>query len=224
MAPDFRSKKEVVYELLRDGIVTGKYKPGSRLVIDDLATTIKVSQIPIREAIQQLESDGFVTVEPYVGARVAEIDASFIFEVFALLESMEIICSRAACSLITDAQIDTLSQMIAEMDLTVADTDKWSEQNKALHLYICKCGETYLVLKMMLKVFDHWDRLRQHYLQNLTGNRFVEAQAEHKLLLEALKQRNPDAVEQIIRDHNQRALKCYIQYLKSEGILEKTAS
>jgi DNA-binding GntR family transcriptional regulator len=219
MSTGFKSKKEYVYDLLRSEIVKGKHLPGSRLVIDEMAIRLNVSQIPIREAIQQLEADGFVTTEPHVGARVAQIDATFIFEVFALLESMEIICSRTACTLMTDEELATFSQMIADMDQSLEDAETWSEQNKAMHLFICTCAKTMLVLKMMQKVFDHWDRLRLYYLKDIGVERIQTAQAEHKLLLGAFQQRDPDAVEQIIRAHNQSALQSYTQHLQSEGHL-----
>ena len=117
MSSIFRSKKEVVYDLLRENILQGKYKPGSRLVIDELAVTLGVSQIPIREAMRQLEADGFVTIEPYVGATVAQLNAEFIFEVFALLEHLEIISSRAACRVMSDEDLQQLAAMIDQMEV-----------------------------------------------------------------------------------------------------------
>lgn len=219
MLPRHRSKKEVVYEFLKQDIIRGRFTPGSRLVIDDLANKLQVSQIPIREAIQQLEADGFVTTEPYIGAKITEIDATFIFEVFALLEAHEVICSRSASLSMTDDDLDTLTEMIDEMDDLINDAEKWSEQNKALHLYICDCANSQLVHKMLEKVFDHWDRLRLHYLKDVFGQRTHEAQAEHRLLLEALRHGDPDEVEDIIRKHNQSALKSYIRHLESEGLI-----
>ena len=85
MGTIFRSKNEVVYDLLHQAIIRGDYKPGERIVIDELASRLDVSQIPIREALRQLEADGFVTNEPYVGVTVTGISADFIFEIFALL-------------------------------------------------------------------------------------------------------------------------------------------
>lgn len=224
MASIFRSKKEIVYEYLREEIVQGKYEPRSRLKIDEVSKQLSVSQIPVREAIQQLEADGFVTVEPNVGATIADIDATFIYEVFALLESMEIICSRTACATMTNADLKTLSKMVSDMDKTINKPNKWFEQNKALHLFICECANTNLVLIMMQKTFDHWDRLRHHYLQDMPSNRIADAQAEHKQLLAAFLKRDPDTVEQIIRDHNQAALQSYIFHLEAEGYLLTTES
>lgn len=219
MTAGFRSKKEVVYDLLRDNILRGKYKPGSRLIIDELAVTLGVSQIPIREAMRQLEADGFVTIEPYVGATVAELTADFIFEVFALLENMEVVCGRAACRLMTDEQLQQLADMIARMDACLDDPNQWSSINKEMHLFICRCANTRLILKMMEKVLDHWDRLRLHYLTDVFGNRVHAAQEDHKRILEAFYSRDPDVVERVIHEHNQGALASYIQHLQSAGKL-----
>ncbi len=219
MPSPFRSKKEVVYDLLRDEIVKGKFEPGSRLVIDELATYIGASQIPIREALQQLEADGFVSIEPYVGARVTEIDATFIFEVFGLLEAMEVISSRSACTSMTDEDLDTLSQMVAEMDKNLQNAEKWGEQNREMHLFICQCANTALIMRMMTKIFSHWERLRRYYLEDVSQDRTVIAQAEHKKILEAFQSRDTDLVEKVIREHNHNALHDYIQHLKAEGHL-----
>ena len=59
MKLEFRSKNEIVYQQLRKSIIQGDFKPGTRLVIDQLALELGVSQIPIREAVRQLEADGF---------------------------------------------------------------------------------------------------------------------------------------------------------------------
>ena len=217
MTSVFRSKKEVVYDLLRENILQGKYKPGSRLVIDELAATLGVSQIPIREAMRQLEGDGFVTIEPYVGATVAQLNADFIFEVFALLEHLEIISSRAACVVMTDDDLRQLADMIEQMESSVNDPSQWSSENKGMHLFICRCAKTTLVLKMMEKVLDHWDRLRLHYLNDVFGNRIQAAQADHKRILAAFYTRDPDEVERVIYQHNQDALSSYIHHLQSAG-------
>jgi len=216
----FKSKKQIVYDQLRREILEGIHPPGTRLVIDEQASRIGVSQIPIREAVHQLEADGFVTITQHVGATVADLDANFIYEVFALLESMEVICSRTACRTITDEQLLELTEMIEEMNNSVDNPNVWSKQNKEMHLFLCDVAGTHLVRKMMLKVFDHWDRLRYHYLKNVLGHRIREAQAEHQQILVALQKRDADDVERIVRVHNQSALQSYIKYLQSQGHLE----
>jgi DNA-binding GntR family transcriptional regulator len=217
MRPAFRSKNEVVYDTLRDAIIQGEYEPGTRLVIDDLASTLGVSQIPIREAVRQLEADGFVSFEPYVGATITEINANFIFEVFALLESMEITASRAAARCMSDEEMETLEELINNMDSSVERPDQWSRENKHLHLFICECAKTTLIQKMMQKILDHWDRLRLHYLKDVSGQRIKIAQQEHKQILAAFRTRDPEEVERVICAHNQSARASYIQHLRATG-------
>jgi DNA-binding GntR family transcriptional regulator len=217
MKVEFQSKNEVVYQMLKRGIIRGFYKPGSRLVIDQLAGELGISQIPIREAVRQLEADGFVTIEPYSGATVTAINADFIFEVFSLLDSIEVVCSRIACCIMTAQQLDELSDLIQRMDSSIHDADQWSQENKELHLLICTYAHATIAKKMMQKMLDHWDRLRLHYLQDVFGHRIKMGQQEHKQILAAFHTRNPDQVEQAVHTHNQNALAKYIEYLKSTG-------
>jgi DNA-binding GntR family transcriptional regulator len=217
MRPAFRSKNEVVYDVLRESIIQGDYKPGTRLVIDELSASLGVSQIPIREAMRQLEADGFVTIEPYVGATITEINADFIFEIFALLESMEVVCSRTAARCMSDEELETLADLVEQMDASANRPEQWSQDNKQFHLFIAECARTGLILKMMQKVLDHWDRLRLHYLKDVFAHRIEAAQQEHKQILEAFRTHDADNVEQVMRQHNRNALESYLQHLQSTG-------
>lgn len=223
MRPTFRSKNEAVYDALRQSIIQGEFEPGSRLVIDDLAESMGVSQIPIREALRQLEADGFISIEPYVGATLTDINANFIFEIFALLESLEVICSRVACRCMSDRELDKLAQLIDEMDRSINNPEQWSQENKQFHLFICECSKNVLTMKMMQKVLDHWDRLRLHYLKDVSGRRIGDAQREHKVILAAFRSRDAVEVERALREHNQSALNSYIQHLQSTGEIQMEA-
>jgi DNA-binding GntR family transcriptional regulator len=109
--------------------------------------------------------------------------------------------------------------MIDDMDASLDNPDAWARQNRDMHLFICQCARTELVMKMLQKVFDHWDRLRLQFLSGVSSDRMKEAQEEHKALLQALMQRDADQVEQLLRDHNQSALASYIRHLQTQGHL-----
>jgi DNA-binding GntR family transcriptional regulator len=220
MATLFRSKNEVVYDLLHKSIIQGEYKPGQRMVIDELATQLGVSQIPIREALRQLEADGFVTIQPYVGVTVTEISADFIFEIFALLEAMEAVCSRKACRCMSQEDIEALDLLVEQMDAMVDDPDRWAKLNKQFHLQIAGYANTGLIRGMMHNVLDHWDRLRLYYVKDVLWHRIPAAQNEHHQIMAAFWRRAPNAVEQLIRQHNQNALDSYIDHLRTAGHLE----
>ena len=214
LAKPFRSKKEFAYEALREQIFNGDLQPGTRLIIDDLARELAVSPIPIREALQRLQSDGFVTIEPYVGARVAEIHVGLIQEIFELMDALEAISSRTACQKMTEVDFDALETLIRRMDTEVDDPEAWSQDNVKLHQCICKWADMLLVQSLMVRVVNHWDWLRCYYLEDVFVHRVCEAQREHWQLLNALRTRDPDHVTKLIRTHNQRALKSYLVYLE----------
>jgi DNA-binding GntR family transcriptional regulator len=210
----FRSKKEFVYQTLREQILSGELAPGVRLIIDELSTQLSVSPIPIREALQQLQSDGLVTIEPYIGARVAEIDTSLIYEVFALLEALEIASSQAACRHMNEINFAEMELLLRRMDTEIDHPEQWSQSNLQLHQFICDQAGMSLAKDLFLRIGDHWDRLRRYYLKDVSAGRIPVAQHDHWSLLEALRTRNPDYIAEVVRTHNRSALADYLAYLE----------
>src|SRR5271157_5830459 len=162
-----RSKKELVTKTLRNAILSGELIPGTRLVIEDLAKQLGVSPIPVREALQQLGADGYVLIEPYLGARVAPIEAESVVEVFSLLETMEVVSSRAACQHMSDSDFNVLEEILVKMDSLIGDPELWSQENRHFHNYICDKSGTRLIGSLMSKVLDHWDRLHRYFLRDV---------------------------------------------------------
>jgi DNA-binding GntR family transcriptional regulator len=220
----FRSKNERIYDLLKTKIIRGEMKPGDPIVIDTLAAQIGVSAIPIREALRHLEANGFVVIAPYVGARVTEIHAGSILEVFSALEALEIISSRAACETLTDEGIATLEKSVAAMRDMLDKPDEWSEANKQFHRAICRAAGMTVVEKMLSVALDHWDRLRCHYLEAVFAQRVEVRQAEHEQILDAFRRRDPEALEDVMRHHNQQAFIAYTSHLEKTGVLTKSES
>lgn len=214
-----RSKREVVYDALLSAIVRGELRPGSRLVIDEIAPQLGVSPIPVREALQRLQADGFVVLEPYVGATVAQLHAGSIAEVFALLESLEVISGRAACQRMGKPALGELETLLRGMDTAVGDLDRFSEENAHLHLFLCDQAAMPLVGSLTRQALTHWDRLRRHYLNEVFARRVAVSQREHWQLLAALRTRDPDRVERIVRAHNLAAREAYEEHLRETGRL-----
>jgi DNA-binding GntR family transcriptional regulator len=215
-----RSKKELVTKTLRDAILNGELIPGTRLVIEDLAKQLGVSPIPVREALQQLDADGYVAIEPYLGARVAPIEAESVAEVFSLLETMEVVSSRAACQHMSDSDFNVLQEILVKMDSLIGDPELWSQENRHFHKYICEKSGTRLVGSLMSKVLDHWDRLHRYFLRDVFARRLPQAQREHWKILKALRARDPTETEAVIREHAQASLTAYTKYLSGAELVE----
>lgn len=219
--PVYKSKKELVYQHLRTQILEGGFTPGERIVIDGLAVQLGVSQIPIREALQQLQSEGFVVMEPHVGPRVAPIEPELVREVFQVLEALEAISAQAACERMNDSQLADLEQRLRVMDGLTEDLEAWSQENVRFHYLLCDLGGTLLIKSLISKVLDQWDRLRHYYLKDVLVKRIDLSQQDHWALYEALRQRNAQQVELIAREHNRRAMADYVAYLETTGQMKE---
>jgi DNA-binding GntR family transcriptional regulator len=208
-----RSKKELVSETLRQAILNGELLPGTRLVIDDLAKQLGVSPIPVREALQQLDADGYIVLEPYLGAKVAPIEAESVTEVFSLLETMEVVSSRTACQHLSEADFSALEMILLKMDSLVNEPELWSQENRNFHSFICEKSGTRLIGSLMSKVLDHWDRLHRYFLKDVFARRLRQAQREHWEILKSLRTRDPARTETVVRQHAQAAMSAYQKHL-----------
>ncbi|HDK25905.1 MAG TPA: GntR family transcriptional regulator, partial [Candidatus Atribacteria bacterium] len=75
------SLKDRVYQNIKLQIIRGNLKPGTRLLEEELSKAMNISRAPIREALNRLEKEGFVTITPRKGAVVAHITAQMIEDI-----------------------------------------------------------------------------------------------------------------------------------------------
>lgn len=211
--PVYRSKKDSVQDALRAAILSGDIKPGQRLVIDELASHYGISAIPIREALQQLQADGLVTIQPHVGATVTGIEPNLVSEIFDLLEAFEVVSTRRACERMTATDYAQIEALLTTMDGAMDDLDGWSAMNARLHLFICDCADMTLAKSMLAKVLDHWNRLRKVYLIQVHSKRVHQSQKEHWQMLRAMKAKDFARLEHVIREHNRAARDAYTSKL-----------
>ena len=215
----FRTKQEYVYQSLRAAIMRGDLPPGRRLVIDEISRQLEVSAIPIREALQLLQSEGLVVSAPHLGATVAPISEDEVHEVFAILEGLETVAVREAVRRLDEAGAARLSDVVAEMDaaLASADYERWAEGNGRLHRAIGEIAGMPLLVEMTERVLSRWERLRRHYFQGVLVPRLEQAQREHHALVDALVAGDARLAEQLVRGHNQAAQAAYSEHLRSSG-------
>jgi DNA-binding GntR family transcriptional regulator len=212
-----RTKQEFAYRSLRDAIMRCDLRPGERLVIDDLAKRLNVSIIPIREAIQLLQSEGLVITVPHTGATVAPISRESIQDVFTVLEALEIAATRLVAERADTGELDALAEIVREMDRAVESKRhaQWAILNRRFHLTIGASPGLEMLRDMTERVLARWDRVRQFYFRGVLVHRIEQAQKEHRAMLAAMRSRNLVQLEQVVRQHNRRALESYMNYLDS---------
>jgi DNA-binding GntR family transcriptional regulator len=211
-----RTKQEFAYQTLRDAIMRCELRPGERLVIDDLARRLQVSTIPVREAIQMLQSEGLVVTVPHTGATVAPVSPESVQDVFAVLEGLEVVASRLVAERAGPRDIESLASLVADMDREVAAKRyaRWAALNTRFHLTISVLAGLPMLREMTERVLARWDRVRRYFFSGVLVHRVKRAQQEHRTILAAMRDRDLPTLEAAVRQHNRRALESYMNFLK----------
>ena len=205
------TKQQAIYQHLKGQIMEGKLPPGQRLIIDEIADDLGLSIIPVREALQLLQSERLVEIRPHAGATVAPITHENIEEVFTILEGMEAVTVRRLAKSRPPELTARLTALIKKMDLAEkrSEAEKWSALNLEFHLAMSDATGMPWLHEITTRVLGNWDRIRRHFFREGSEHRFAEAQKEHHALLKALEKGDADQAEQLARQHNRRAFRHY---------------
>jgi DNA-binding GntR family transcriptional regulator len=114
------------------------------------------------------------------------------------------------------ADIQDLADIVGAMDqaLAAGKLDDWADLNTRFHLAFSRLASMPMLEEMMVQVLNRWERVRRYYFSGVLVHRVERAQAEHRAMLVAMKQRNTRRLEEIVRQHNQGALADYGAYLE----------
>jgi DNA-binding GntR family transcriptional regulator len=214
----YKTKQEFVYRTLRGAILRCELAPGQKLPTQEIARRLGVSLIPVREALQLLQSEGLVENRPHVGAAVARISGSSVAEVFTLLEGLETVATRVAARRITPGEVDALAGLVEEMDAAVegGEHERWGELNARLHLSMARSAGMPMLRGMTERVFDLWSRVQRYYFREVLLRRVLQSQQEHHAIVGALRDRDEAELERLIKVHNRNALEAYTEHM-SDG-------
>lgn len=205
----YRTKAELVYRTLRMAIMRCELEPGERLIIDEISDLLGVSQIPVREALNSLQAEGLVTVVPHTGATVALVSADDVFEIFTIMEGLEIVAMRVAAQQASGADLEQLASTLEPMDAAVHSNalESWAELNIEFHRQIAAITGMPMLKEMTNRVLDRWDRARRH-VRVLPG-RIAEAQQQHRDIVQALMRHDVATAQALATLHNRAALSAY---------------
>src|SRR5512136_680652 len=177
------NKKVKVYESLRERIISGELKPGLPINEADFARELSVSKTPVREALRQLERDGFVENIPGRGSAISHIKPQDIREVLEIREVGA--AKRAALQHGNDElrrKLEEGRKLLAEEsnEERVHDWGSWED----LHLGIVKAVGNQTLVDMYLGLLDRIHRIRTFYGKRFTQRRLHEILSEHTAMLD----------------------------------------
>lgn len=115
--------RDVVFNTLRDAILTGKLVPGERLMENQLAEKLGVSRTPVREALRMLELENLVELVPRKGAQVLDMSEKDIINILEVRSALEGLATSVACKKMTKEDLQQLKNMEVDFEKAVAEND-----------------------------------------------------------------------------------------------------
>jgi DNA-binding GntR family transcriptional regulator len=208
-----------IHQALRRQILTGRFRPGDRLVEGELARAYGVSKSPLREALKALQHDGLVEAIPRRGYVVTPITVKQVQDLFDLRLILERETAARAARSAAPEQVDELRRLVGA-PYVVGDVDSQARfllQNKAFHLSVARLGGNLRLVALLDRLLDDLERL--FHLGLDVRDRADSLVAEHVELVDAVAAHDSARAAQVIEAQVANARQMVL-----EGILDGALS
>jgi DNA-binding GntR family transcriptional regulator len=197
---EIRTLSDRLVDVLRDYILSGAIEPDLPIRQDALAAQLRVSKIPLREALARLEQDGLVISQPNRGFFVQQMTPEEAEEIYALRLKLEPDAAAHACLIATEADQETARQALAAFDVdAVAHKPTVGALNRAFHLALVKPGGNRITTNIVSRLHILADRYVRKHLE--PRGRVPRAEAEHHDMLDSWLKRKDAKVRKAITEH-----------------------
>jgi DNA-binding GntR family transcriptional regulator len=201
--------REAVYDALVEMIITAELQPGEHLVENDLAAQLGVSRQPVREALQRMQTEGWVDLRPALGAFVhvpTEDEADQLLAARTLLETES---ARLAAEHTTPEQVEALWALHRSGTVALAADDQEGVvvANASLHSHIVSMSCN----KVLADLIGSVDRRVRWYYLPIARVRGKDAWDEHAELIDAIAHGNGGRAADLMRRHTERTREMYHQ-------------
>lgn len=213
---DFRTETQRIADLIREDILSGMYKPGEKLPQRKIAEKYSVSTIVARDSLKVLNSEKIVIIEPRFGAMVVEITKEKLEGWYIIREALEGMAARLACQNLTNIDEVILDKLADDCDQNLEGNELSNKEKAELHkllhekiISLAQCEEltdllnNFYLKTIILSIAFHidWTKDEKNW---------------HSILINAIKSRDPDKAERVMRIHVQRGLKRELEAIEKQ--------
>lgn len=207
--------REVVYDQLKGALMEGALFGGMRLVEHELASQLRVSRTPVREALKRLEAEGFVESSDTQGLVVKSYSDDEIREIYEIRVALECLAAERAAKCATSEEIEYLGGLVERMDdSSSAAVDELTPIHQAFSEAFVKASHMPKLIRMIESLRDHIARCRAVSLR--AHGRAAAAKREHAELFDALVDHDAERASQLTKEHIKRAAEAYFS-AQTEG-------
>jgi DNA-binding GntR family transcriptional regulator len=195
---------ERAYVALKDVILSIDVYDGSgevRLDERALAQDLGISRTPVREAMAQLEREGFVRSVPRRGIYVVRKTKQEVIELITAWAALEGMAARLITQQASDQEISQLRQMFTKFEngQLHAKLDEYSQVNIEFHQTIIRMSQNRVLIDLAANLFAHMRMIRRKTIGE--EDRADRSIRDHMNIIQALEQRDTERAEALVRDH-----------------------
>ena len=205
-SPDaFVTKAEMARRHIRKMILSGEVKPGDRITTREVSTALNISETPIREAIQGLAADGWLSVQNHVGAVVQGLRIEEVTEISALRGAICALAIELGAPSYDDALLDTIDRNIDAQAKAFdeGDFERFADLNYAFHNLLCDRPDTPYSNRLINNMLGLMSSQRHGISPN--AERLVEALKEHRQIRDLLRARDFKGAAEMAKQHEVNA-------------------
>lgn len=201
-----QSLTSAVADKLRDQIIRGEIPEGAQLRQDAIATQYRVSRIPVREALRQLDAEGLISIVPNRGAIVPALSPADIEELFSIRALLEPEVLKLSIPRLTKedfSEAETVLQKYVNELRREDHVSSWGRLNWHFHSILYSRADQPRFMSIIRNVNNNGERYTR--LQLYLTHRISRANEEHHKILDLCRRRDVDAACKLLRLHIQHA-------------------
>ena len=215
--PNFKSLKDFVYDYISEQISKGDLEPNEKIYENNICKELNISRTPVREAMIQLATEGYIESIPRRGFVVRKLDEKEAEDIYEILGILDGFVARQVCGELTEKDFSDMDFYIGSMDLaTKAENyDMYYKQQEQFHdTYISKSSNESL--KQMIYQVKKKFLKRSYGIPKgvSTEKTLLDTNAEHREMLELFKKGDAIGIETYLREVHWENSKAFMETIK----------
>lgn len=202
-APPATVASQRIADHVREQILSGQRKPGARILQDELAEELDASRLPVREALRILQSAGLVTLQSNKGAWVTRLDQRECERSYQIRERLEPLLLRESMAGLTSADLTELDGLQDRIE-TTSDVEDFLVLDRRLHWATYRHNDARELETIIGRLWDTTQHYRRAFSHLALEARSWVINAEHRLLIQALRDGDGEEAERILELHIRR--------------------
>lgn len=201
------SNVDRVYEALRRMAADFAFKPDQRINESALSKLLGASRTPLREALNRLVAEGFLTFQSNRGFFCRSLTPQYIIDLYEARVAVECEALRHACARATDEEITAIARALDRMEpsyISTSDMNDLLEMDEEFHISLAHLSQNNELVRMLRNINDRVRYIRLIDLQRMRDRAGSETPGDlsaHRIILAALQTRDPAKADAAMRSH-----------------------